>query len=393
MDCFSKALQQLKYADLPSTHPDMVLTLNCIEAATLRPIFLVPKESPHRLVLKYGAILKEKKLLSSVPLELTSHPGHGIVPMTHDSNFLITRGYFCFLGIGTSTSSMEVKYDGDFITRVDDGSVMNVCLGLFYEGVSLLLRPGPRNERERRKHLAMTNGSRRFLINDDGTISVANCPDLVLGMSIHPMLYLVDRNSPNRAVFKNIEQIGRSVNVSSNIEGYDGIKLELESHAPYGVVPISKLVVFKNKLQLAIRVLGLGPAEDSLKVIYRKNKIIIRNHDNFMLGLHLPGHFAGNGINMVGSTKPNWIELWYFKIFNEWITKKFTDFSINNDGTISPLNASHLVLGFQIPDFSNQQHMPAITYTYDPLIDDGEETRSGSTGILTAITNYLVSGG
>jgi len=392
MDCFSKALQQLKFADLPLTHPNMLLTAKCIDTATLRPMFLVPKESPHRLVLKYGATLRASTMPSGVPLELISHPGHSIVPMTPDYGVFTTRDSYCFLGIGTCTSSMLVHYDGDFIIRVDDGFVFNVCAGWLHEGVALVLKPGPQNERERKKQLTMSNGSRRFLINDDGTISVTISPDLVLGMSVYPLLYLVDRYSSNRAIFKNIDQISHPVNASSNIEDYDGIKLELESHASYGVVPISKLVTIKNKLHLAFRVLGLGPAEDSLKLIYHKNKIIIRNHDNYLLCLHFPGHFAGNSIDMIGSTLPNYIELWYFKILNKWIANKYTDFSVNSDGTISPLNAPHLVLGFQIPDFSNQQQMPVIPHIQDPLKDDGHARRSNITGILLAFIIKVLNG-
>merc|ERR1719469_1106645 len=69
MDCFSKALQYLKFAALPSNHPDMVRTRACIETAMLHPVRLVVKESPERLVLKYGAILKGNNCPYAVPLE------------------------------------------------------------------------------------------------------------------------------------------------------------------------------------------------------------------------------------------------------------------------------------------------------------------------------------
>mmetsp|Transcript_28599 Transcript_28599/g.57115 ORF Transcript_28599/g.57115 Transcript_28599/m.57115 type:complete len:195 (-) Transcript_28599:284-868(-) len=188
--------------------------------------------------------------------------------MTPDYGVFTTRDSYCFLGIGTYKSSMLVHYDTDFIICVDDGCVFNVCADWLHEGVALVLKPGTKNERERKKQLTMSNGSRRFLIKDDGTILVTNSPDLVLGMSVFLLLYLVDRYSSNQAIFENIDQISHPVNSSSNIEDYDGIKLELESHAPYGIVPISKLVTIKNKLHLAFRVLGLGPAEDSLKDIF-----------------------------------------------------------------------------------------------------------------------------
>lgn len=101
MDCFSKALQYLKFAALPSTHPDMVRTAACIETAMLRPVQLVVQDSPDRLVLKYGALLKTGNSCPyAMPLELISHPGYGIVPMNPDSNFMASLGLFTFLGIG-----------------------------------------------------------------------------------------------------------------------------------------------------------------------------------------------------------------------------------------------------------------------------------------------------
>eukprot|EP00588_Corethron_pennatum_P006228 CAMPEP_0194299370 /NCGR_PEP_ID=MMETSP0169-20130528/60683_1 /TAXON_ID=218684 /ORGANISM="Corethron pennatum, Strain L29A3" /LENGTH=1148 /DNA_ID=CAMNT_0039049463 /DNA_START=34 /DNA_END=3480 /DNA_ORIENTATION=- len=390
MDCFSKALQYLKFAALPSNHPDMVRTRACIETAMLHPVRLVAKESPDRLVLKYGAILKTGNNCSyAVPLELTSHPGYGIVPMNPpDSDFMASLGLFTYLGIGRSESSMEVKYDGDFITRATDGFVMNVTGGWLYEGVALAVKPGPKNEQEHKKHLKMTNGSRRFLINDEGTISPTNCPDLVLGISKKPGLYLVDRYSPNRARFKNVDQIINSANDKSSENGNGGgIRLELQSHAPYGIVPITKLVTFKDKQQISFRRLGLGPLENALQVIYQNNKIIIRNYDNYLLALHIPGKFAGNSINMFGSTIPNWEERWFFKIWNRFAFKKNTDFAVNDDGTISPLDAPHLALGFQIPDFSQQQDKPVTTFTYDPLLEDNSsERKSISTYILSALS-------
>eukprot|EP00588_Corethron_pennatum_P011457 CAMPEP_0194270880 /NCGR_PEP_ID=MMETSP0169-20130528/4788_1 /TAXON_ID=218684 /ORGANISM="Corethron pennatum, Strain L29A3" /LENGTH=1053 /DNA_ID=CAMNT_0039013083 /DNA_START=309 /DNA_END=3467 /DNA_ORIENTATION=+ len=389
MDCFTKALQQLKFANLPVTHPDMKCIAKCIEAVTLRPVRLVPKKSSDILVLKYGAVLRARTKSCGVPLELISHPGHGIVPMTSESEYLSSWGSFCFLGISTSESSIQVQYDGDFITRVDDGTVMNVSAGWLYEGMALAIVPGPKNESERKKQLKMTNGSRRFIINHDGTISVANRPDLVLGISRNPNLYLVDRYSPNRAIFKNVEKIRQSSNDSKEIEDCDGIKLELKSHAPYTIMPINKDVLVNDIFQSSFRVLGLGPSEDALQVIYRKNKIIVRNHNNYFLSLHFPGHFAGNGVNIVGSALDSWLTIWFVKIWTEVIARKLVDFSINNDGTISPLNAPHLVLGFQIPDFCNLRDMPVTTYTKDPLKDDGMERKSSSTSILTALIVFF----
>ena len=283
---------------------------------------------------------------------------------------------------------MEVTYDGDFITRATDGWVMNVSAGWLYEGVALAVKPGPNNAQERKKHLTRTNGSRRFVINDAGTISPTHRPHLVLGLSTRPGLYLVDRSSPNRAHFQHVERLLTSAHDAATAPGPGGgVRLELQSHAPYGIVPITKLVTFEDQHQISFRTLGLGPVEQALQVIYRHNKIIVRNYDNYLLALHFPGKFAGNSLNMVGSTLPEWEKRWFFKIWNRIVFKKYTDFAVNDDGTISPLDAPHLALGFQIPDFSQQQDMPVTNFTCDPLLEDNSpERKSISTYILTAFS-------
>ena len=47
----------------------------------------------------------------------------------------------------------------------------------------------------------LQNGSRRFRVNEDGTVAPAHRPDLVLSISYYSPLLFVDRASPNRAVF------------------------------------------------------------------------------------------------------------------------------------------------------------------------------------------------
>lgn len=99
MDCFLKALQYLKYADFPSTHPDMLRIMRYINTATLLPLQLVPRDSPQRIVLKYADLLRRGSI-SGVPLVLSSHPGHAIVPAKDAFDELALYSPFCILGIG-----------------------------------------------------------------------------------------------------------------------------------------------------------------------------------------------------------------------------------------------------------------------------------------------------
>jgi len=382
MDCFSKAYQYLKFADFPSTHPEVTRIVRYIDTATLFPLLLVAKNSHQRITLKHSESLRSGNVLSGVPLVLSSHPGRAIVPLKNDFDHYPLLGYFCFLGIGSEESAMKVTHDGDFITRIEDGAVMNVAQGWLQEGVDLALKPGPRSEKERREQLKMTNGSRRFVINEDGTVSPKNCQNLVLGLCFHPKLFLVDRFSQNRAVFKNIDVLLKK---KESDDDDDAVMLELLSHPNFAITPISTLVSHNLAAGCGHMKLGLGPKENSIKVVYRKNKIIVSASNYFFLCLYFYGAFAGNQVMLVGSETPiehNFLKRISIKIYRLFL---FSDFFINEDGTISPSNAPHLALGFQVPSFLNENREPVVGYTKDPLQYEGNYANLNATSLPYAL--------
>jgi len=358
MDCFSKALQYLRLAKLPNTHPDVLRVMRYIDTATLYPLQLVSKDSHKRIILKHAASLREGNVTSGLPLVLSSHPGRAIVPVKNHFDSSSFSGQYIFLGIGAEESAMKVSYDGDFIARVDDGAVMNVLQGWINEGVTITIKPGPTSKRERLRQLQMTNASRRFIINEDGTVSAASRPNLVLGLSFYPKLYLVDQFSPNRAVFKNVNALS-----DDNEDG--DILLELISHPEHAIAPTSEEIV-SLKFFIFVK-LGLGPKENALKVFRCKNKIFFRGCNDLYLAWNYSGSVAGTPINLLGSDIPHSSQTFFQKIFIKFVIDKWSNFCINNDGTISPLNAPHLALGFQVPNFCNPPHEPVSGHTHDAL--------------------------
>jgi len=101
MDCFAKALQYLKFAELPNTHPYFLRVMRYIDTATLYPLQLVSKDSHKRIILKHAASLRERNVASGLPLVLSSHPGRAIVPVKNHFDSSILSGQYIFLGIGT----------------------------------------------------------------------------------------------------------------------------------------------------------------------------------------------------------------------------------------------------------------------------------------------------
>lgn len=296
---------------------------------------------------------------------------------------------YIILLVGAEESAIKATVDGDFITRIEDGAIFNVMGGWLNEGVEITLKFGPKNEKERQKQLTMTNGSRRFIINIDGTVSPRNRPILVLGTNHYPRLYLVDRCSPNCAVFKNIDGLSRSG--EPDVDGDDGIPLELLSHPSCGIGALSPFV--PNLYNIGFMNIGMCKEENALKVVYRKNNLIISCFHSVHLTMQYPVPYAGNSIMALGMEKPpNFLHF----LFNKFRLLFFscTYFSLNSDGTISPMNAPHLALGFQVPNFSIPRRDPILGHTNNPLQNDSPKPLTDKLKLFLHLimTRFLLTG-
>jgi len=359
MDCFSKALQYLKFLELPSSHPEVRRTLKYIDDAMVYPLHLVRHDSPQRIVLKHAAQLRAGD--ARVPLALSSHPGRAIVPVKNHFDYLPFFGQFTVLGIGSEESALEASYDGEVLARVGDGALLNVMAGWHKEGVQLTLKPGPTSAKERRRQLRLQNGSRRFRVNEDGTVAPAHRPDLVLGLSYYPPLLFVDRASPNRAVLKHVDALRAG---QEGGDEDDGTPLELVSHPTCAITTVS--VPVQHSSGVAHVPLGLGPAGEALRVRYRHHKLVVCGTHDLCLTGHYPGSYGGNCAALIGSTVPRPCQPFLLRAGLRLLWHRWTDFIVNEDGTISPRATPDLALGFQVPNFGGgTPRRPVSGHTHD----------------------------
>jgi len=256
---------------------------------------------------------------------------------------------------------MKVSYDNHYITRIKDGARMNIFNGWVNEGIEVSIKPFPTSKREHLQQVR-SSASRRFIINENGTVSTASNPNLVLGLGYFPKLYLVHRSSTNRAIFKNTHALLQSE--QSLFTDYNtGIQLELTSHPTYAITPVSSFI--PHRFGIGQMKLGLGPKESALKVVYLKNKLIVCGTKNF----YVCYPFQGSSMIIGGSKIPYESQSLLSKLLIFFIFDNISNFSVNNDGTISPLNAPHLALGFQQPTCCSAQELVS-EHAYDALQSD-----------------------
>eukprot|EP00588_Corethron_pennatum_P030542 CAMPEP_0194315132 /NCGR_PEP_ID=MMETSP0171-20130528/11937_1 /TAXON_ID=218684 /ORGANISM="Corethron pennatum, Strain L29A3" /LENGTH=886 /DNA_ID=CAMNT_0039070813 /DNA_START=513 /DNA_END=3169 /DNA_ORIENTATION=+ len=342
IDCFFKALDICRVAGYKDCHIDIVQILKLIEYSSLRKVVLVSITSPNRLILKNSKTLEQQKS-EEVLLELSSHPGYSISPMFgkfSDSGYSLT-GPFLEVVLGPKENGILATYDGTHITRLDDGAELSVAFGMLKQNFGLNLKPGPRTPGDYKSPNQNVIGSRAFIINQEGSISPARAPYFALGIPPYPDLRLVKRNSPNRAIFKNsklLREIQLTSYFSENENVSDDIGLELLSHPGFALVPMGNEWLDTGRF-LFIQI-GLGPNQEKLLGVFTQDgQIISRNNKaNFMVneGIFREGQ-------PLGLVKYDWT----VKNKGDWGYCQY--FSMNIDGSISPMKAPHLAFGFYVP--------------------------------------------
>jgi len=341
MECFYKGLELCRKAGCDKNHVDVFHVLQLIKSSSPQRIVLVPFSSPNRIVLANSHILR-KKNNQQVSLELSSHSKCSILPMTNKFNVgrMLCWSPYLEIGCGPKENAMIVTYDGTFITRVDDGAVLNVAYGKIQEGSGVNLKKGPKTLKEQKRHKKMSNGSRAFIVNMNGTVSPASNINLVLGVECYPMLRLVKRNSPNLVKFRNAKLLN---DFSSKLKREDndivnGIGLDLISHQGFSLVPmLQKWLKIGPFLASAI---GRGPDHEMLRAHYYKDGQIYLPKEKGYIRV-LDGKLE-EGQPILAVKTAAWL----------WLPK--AKFVVNFDGSISPYKALHLGFGFYEPVYSHE---------------------------------------
>eukprot|EP00588_Corethron_pennatum_P034102 CAMPEP_0194349516 /NCGR_PEP_ID=MMETSP0171-20130528/107136_1 /TAXON_ID=218684 /ORGANISM="Corethron pennatum, Strain L29A3" /LENGTH=243 /DNA_ID=CAMNT_0039116977 /DNA_START=2141 /DNA_END=2872 /DNA_ORIENTATION=- len=180
----------------------------------------------------------------------------------------------------------------------------------------------------------MNKPGTKFIINEDRSMSPKLCPTLCIGVSTYPMVLLVARDSPNRAIFKYSSELLREKGAEGN-----NISLDLISHPNCALVPALDQHVMKSGC-ISYSYLGIGPAENALKARFSKRNEII-----FEIGGGLLMRAVSNSLafgNFIICTKDEFL-----------MARRGQQFMVNEEGSISPVEAPHLALGFQVPGKAN----------------------------------------
>uniref|UniRef100_A0A7S1FXK6 Uncharacterized protein n=1 Tax=Corethron hystrix TaxID=216773 RepID=A0A7S1FXK6_9STRA len=297
LDLFIEALYLLRSINYDDNHPITAHVLRRIDSCVLRNVVMVARNSPNKLRLKHVGpnISQGHKHLS---LELSSHPGFGIVRCEGTRNLTIPGkniSYdFIFLAVGLKDSAIIVNYDGQSIQNESCGRLFYSTLASSGEGVPVIMRSqiqigsDSQNNEEIKNAINIIHGASLFSIDPDGFIYPTTDPHLCLGIYPHPSVYLVDCESPNRAIFKFTSDLLDSKRVPAkdkckqfenevqahNYEDFDGVKLELSSHPGMGLMAFSDMLDTPLVPGYKYTGLAMGSLENTLSVkLNEKNQI------------------------------------------------------------------------------------------------------------------------
>ena len=334
LDVFSAALDFFERKGKAVDDPLVMKTLAHVNASRLPQVVLVPLGSPKCIKFQNASQLRELTSGNADPsqdgisLELSSHPGQGVVLVRPQWGKMGTLKYHG-LGIGSKESSIRLCAHDKIFWRKTDGARLTVLVGC-KQGDMLLLTPS------NLAPLQTTPCLFDFVVNDDGSISPCDDIGLALGIGDFPLV-LVPRNSPNRLIFKYGKSLCDSGKKNSGHGTLErkGFSLELSSH-PGCSVKFRTEWPF-NIGPAALNLMTVGPMEDAVHASYDgrtikscKDGAVLRvmEEDGLLYNVGSPASF------FLGRTKK--MTCWKGGI---------NDFIINKEGSISPMHARSLALG------------------------------------------------
>ena len=343
-----------------------------------------------------------------VPLLLKSHPGRAIVALSNaatEAGFMMLRqDDYIDLGIGREEDAIQIlvlppeasHHGGEkdmlgrsimgrryvlqtkdkfvFIVSSDIGGGAPVTL-------TALDQPSTDNtdEDEILGDLLATdyyNDDRcHFVINADGTLSPVVRPKLVIGISPLPAVTLVSRASPDRLLFRYADRFW------SAPAPVDGVPLELASNPGFAVVPVGK--PYRAFKLMTVQELGVGPVEDAVRLFSLDDRVhhqfllttkrATENQNDKAMTLVSMDLKLENGVPMRLIQYSEKRQRWLGGILHAMlIDGRNATWIINEEGSISPLNAPSLALGCaHVP---NYRHVDEIISAEQRLLAQREAT-------------------
>jgi hypothetical protein len=256
--------------------------------------------------------------------------------------------------VGSADLAVRARLEGDgFLTREGDGFVFDIDKWKYEVGNHLwMLRE---HDDSSASDTRRGDGGRCFKVNlPEGTISPIKAPHLVLGLAV-PSIHLVSKDSPKRCVFEHADKLR---------EGWNGGVTPLTMLSPIqGLAIVTKHDQPKSFHGVCEYIeLGFGPADDAIHVKYSEDAWITREKVRITTrveSVDRPGTFVGKPVDkeyeMVFDVafgkmdQGNVVNMLQMSNGSESkepgnAARKFT---VNEDGTISPSTALHLVLGME----------------------------------------------
>merc|ERR1711957_833162 len=313
LECFQKALNIFQKIGCERGHPYVVNSTCHINSCITKPILLVSENSQHCIQLKYAKNFNEHDYgPSGLPLELSSHPGKGIVRIERITQF----SGLPFVGMGPKELSVLAVKERNMLLCTNHREILR-CFSSVAEGVPHVWSSVKEKERGER------------IIRSDGKVSPVQNPHLCLAASPYTLFVLVSRHAANRAIFRNAAELKKSQEMTSS---KNRIPLTLMSHPNHGIVEMVESSVCDVAF-ITVSVLYLGPEKDSLSVKFTDHgEILFEIHGGLVLRVFQNILEAGN---FLCATRDNCD-----------CPRRGEQFQVNDDGSISLVEAPHLALGF-----------------------------------------------
>lgn len=323
--CFQKGMNIFQAMGLEEYHPFMVSAMGHINSLSVKPMILLPENSENCIRLKYAQKLRDGEYgPSGLPLELSSSPGKGLVRF---DQFCLGIPNFppksrnIVAGIGPKEGFINATLKGNYLRCTQDGALLST-----FNSVA------PGSGTIWNYDFDQTKVKGEWIIREDGKISLVHAPNLCLGSCTNTFLGIVARNSLNRAIFKNSKRLKES-QVMGGGKDKRAISLVLKSAVNCGIVASKEFPRFDTAASRTLVPLFFGPTEETLSARFTENQeIFIVDFGGIVLR-------AGFDILRIG----NFVQGTRDNCENPRLG---TQFEINDDGSISPVKAPHLALGF-----------------------------------------------
>ena len=334
-----------------------------------------------------------------VPLLLKSHPGQALVPLQPDpmgGGFMMEQLDYVDVGIGPESAAIPIRLrEPEVLTRkgnTNDDSLRYALVNadglVFIVGSSQLKVGSPvtmtswlNDDGSDDINVTLSQFVTKFhyrcpfVVNTDGSLSPLEAPHLAIGISRFPEVTLMKRFSANRLLVKDVATFW---NAPAPV---NGTPLVLNSHPGLAVVEYAR---YRGAFGLAYMMdVSIGPANnDTYRTLHLFSRDAVRHHE-FSLRDRYGAYLVPMNMNLQIGTPLRLIRynvsesefastalsiLIYIRPIARWI--------INLDGSISPLNAPHLVLGcrhvsqFVDRDFATKQR---LIWQSNAIVDDKKD--------------------